>query len=68
MLVTDSLLAYTLAATLLTLTPCLDTALILRTATAEGDANLACRVRHRSQVLYLGRAGGLWFRCATGGF
>ncbi len=38
MLVTDSLLAYTLAATLLTLTPCLDTALILRTATAEGDA------------------------------
>ncbi len=36
MLVTDSLLAYTLAATLLTLTPGLDTALILRTATAEG--------------------------------
>lgn len=35
MLVTDSLLAYTLAATLLTLTPGLDTALILRTATAE---------------------------------
>jgi threonine/homoserine/homoserine lactone efflux protein len=38
MLVTDSLLAYTLAATLLTLTPGLDTALILRTATAKGDA------------------------------
>ncbi|MDX6022255.1 LysE family translocator [Scandinavium sp. V105_16] len=36
MLVTDSLLAYTLAATLLALTPGLDTALILRTATAEG--------------------------------
>lgn len=36
MLVTDSLLAYTLAATLLTLTPGLDTALILRTTTAEG--------------------------------
>ncbi|HBR1673872.1 TPA: LysE family translocator [Klebsiella quasipneumoniae subsp. quasipneumoniae] len=36
MLVTDSLLAYILAATLLTLTPGLDTALILRTATAEG--------------------------------
>ncbi|HFZ8993475.1 TPA: LysE family translocator [Citrobacter freundii] len=36
MLVTDSLIAYTLAATLLTLTPGLDTALILRTATAEG--------------------------------
>lgn len=36
MTVTDALLAYTLAATLLTLTPGLDTALILRTATAEG--------------------------------
>lgn len=36
MSVTDSLLAYTLAATLLTLTPGLDTALILRTAAAEG--------------------------------
>ncbi len=36
MLVADSLLAYTLAATLLTLTPGLDTALILRTAVAEG--------------------------------
>ena len=34
--VSDSLLAYTLAATLLTLTPGLDTALILRTAAAEG--------------------------------
>lgn len=34
--VTDSLLAYILAATLLTLTPGLDTALILRTATVEG--------------------------------
>ena len=38
MLVTDSLLAYTLAATLLSLTPGLDTALILRTATAEGGS------------------------------
>jgi len=36
MTVTDALLAYTLAATLLTLTPGLDTALILRTATADG--------------------------------
>ena len=36
MSVTDALLAFTLAATLLTLTPGLDTALILRTATAEG--------------------------------
>ncbi|MEQ5183828.1 LysE family translocator [Providencia alcalifaciens] len=36
MSVTDSLLAYTLAATLLTLTPGLDTALILRTAAVEG--------------------------------
>lgn len=36
MSVIDSLLAYTLSATLLTLTPGLDTALILRTATAEG--------------------------------
>ena len=36
MSVTDALLAYTLAATLLTLTPGLDTALILRTATVEG--------------------------------
>lgn len=34
--VTDSLFAYILAATLLTLTPGLDTALILRTATVEG--------------------------------
>lgn len=33
---TDSLLAYSLAALLLTLTPGLDTALILRTACAEG--------------------------------
>ncbi|MDZ7280251.1 LysE family translocator [Pantoea eucrina] len=36
MSVADSLLAYTLAATLLTLTPGLDTALILRTAAVEG--------------------------------
>ena len=36
MSVTDSLLAYAFAALLLTLTPGLDTALILRTATAEG--------------------------------
>ncbi len=36
MTVTDSLLAYSLAATLLTITPGLDTALILRTATLEG--------------------------------
>lgn len=34
MSVTDSLLAFTLAATLLTLTPGLDTALILRTSVA----------------------------------
>lgn len=33
---TDNLLAFTLAATLLTLTPGLDTALVLRTATVEG--------------------------------
>lgn len=33
---TDALLAYSLAALLLTLTPGLDTALILRTAAAEG--------------------------------
>lgn len=36
MSVTDALLAFCLAATLLTMTPGLDTALILRTATAEG--------------------------------
>ncbi|WP_340618530.1 LysE family translocator [Xenorhabdus entomophaga] len=36
MAVMDSLLAFTVAATLLTLTPGLDTALVLRTATAEG--------------------------------
>jgi threonine/homoserine/homoserine lactone efflux protein len=36
MSVTDALLAFTFAATLLTLTPGLDTALILRTAAAEG--------------------------------
>ncbi|MDI7689016.1 LysE family translocator [Cronobacter malonaticus] len=36
MSVTDALLAYTLAATLLTLAPGLDTALILRTAAADG--------------------------------
>lgn len=36
MSVTDNLLAFTLAATVLTLTPGLDTALILRTATVEG--------------------------------
>ncbi|WGC21214.1 LysE family translocator [Enterobacter ludwigii] len=37
MTVTDALLAYTLAATLLTLTPGLDTALILRNAAADGS-------------------------------
>ncbi len=36
MSMTDNLLAFTLAATLLTLTPGLDTALVLRTATVEG--------------------------------
>jgi threonine/homoserine/homoserine lactone efflux protein len=36
MSVIDSLIAFTLAATLLTLTPGLDTALILRTAAVEG--------------------------------
>ncbi|MDC9606317.1 LysE family translocator [Xenorhabdus griffiniae] len=36
MTVMDSLLAFTVAATLLTLTPGLDTALVLRTATVEG--------------------------------
>jgi threonine/homoserine/homoserine lactone efflux protein len=36
MIVYDSLLAFSLAAMLLTLTPGLDTALILRTACAEG--------------------------------
>ncbi|HJE67816.1 MAG TPA: LysE family translocator, partial [Pseudomonas oryzihabitans] len=34
----DNLLAFTLAASLLTLTPGLDTALILRTAAVEGRA------------------------------
>ncbi|WP_460139637.1 LysE family translocator [Pseudomonas sp. S2_E01] len=34
--IADNLLAFTLAATLLTLTPGLDTALVLRTATVEG--------------------------------
>ncbi len=63
MLVTDSLLAYTLAATLLTLTPGLDTALILRTATAEGGRKaLHAALGIDLRVLYLGRAGGLWFR------
>ncbi|NBF04298.1 LysE family transporter [Pseudomonas sp. Fl5BN2] len=36
MSLTDNLLAFTFAATLLTLTPGLDTALVLRTATVEG--------------------------------
>lgn len=36
MTLADSLLAFTLAATLLTITPGLDTALVLRTATVEG--------------------------------
>ena len=36
MSVTDALMAFTFAAALLTLTPGLDTALILRTATVEG--------------------------------
>ena len=36
MLITDSVLAFTFAATLLTLTPGLDTAMVLRTATVEG--------------------------------
>lgn len=36
MSIADTLLAFTLAATLLTLTPGLDTALVLRTATVEG--------------------------------
>ncbi|KHN89806.1 lysine transporter LysE [Pectobacterium actinidiae] len=37
MTLTESLMAFTFAATLLTLTPGLDTALILRTATVEGS-------------------------------
>ncbi|MEQ9893705.1 LysE family translocator [Pectobacterium aroidearum] len=37
MTLTESLIAFTFAATLLTLTPGLDTALILRTATVEGS-------------------------------
>jgi threonine/homoserine/homoserine lactone efflux protein len=41
MTATDSLLAFTLAATLLTITPGLDTALILRTATVEGSRQAA---------------------------
>jgi threonine/homoserine/homoserine lactone efflux protein len=36
MAIADNLLAFTLAATLLTITPGLDTALVLRTATVEG--------------------------------
>ena len=36
MSIADNLLAFTFAATLLTLTPGLDTALVLRTATVEG--------------------------------
>lgn len=36
MTIFDTLLAYSIAATLLTLTPGLDTALILRTASVEG--------------------------------
>jgi threonine/homoserine/homoserine lactone efflux protein len=34
--IADNLIAFTFAATLLTLTPGLDTALVLRTATVEG--------------------------------
>lgn len=68
MLVTDSLLAYTLAATLLTLTPGLDTALILRTATAEGGRKALHAALGIDLGALSGRAGGLWFRCATGGF
>jgi len=37
MTLTDSLVSYTFAITLLTLTPGLDTALILRTAASEGS-------------------------------
>lgn len=45
MSVTDALLAFTFAATLLTLTPGLDTALILRTSTVEG-----CRKAIQAQL------------------
>lgn len=38
MSIMDSLLTFSLAAVLLTLTPGLDTALILRTATTEGKS------------------------------
>lgn len=41
MSVADSLFAYSFAALLLTLTPGLDTALILRTATVEGGKSLS---------------------------
>ncbi len=69
MLVTDSLLAYTLAATLLTLTPGLDTALILRTATAEGGRKaLHAALGIDLGCFILGRRGGLWLRGAAGGF
>jgi threonine/homoserine/homoserine lactone efflux protein len=46
MSVADSLLAYSFAALLLTLTPGLDTALILRTATVEGGKSLSGGAGH----------------------
>ena len=69
MLVTDSLLAFYPRCYLLTLTPGLDTALILRTATAEGDAK-PCMPRLSIDLgcFIWGALVAFGFRCATGGF
>lgn len=63
MSVADSLLAYSFAALLLTLTPGLDTALILRTSTVEGGK----RPFRRHWVLILGvLSGARWWPSASG--
>jgi threonine/homoserine/homoserine lactone efflux protein len=56
----EHLIAFTLAATLLTLTPGIDTALVLRTAAVEGRQQaLAAALRHQRWLPALGRGGGL---------
>lgn len=66
MTVTDALLAFTLAATLLTLTPGLDTALILRTATAEGGKKAFHAALGIDVGCFMGSNGGFWAGGAAG--
>ncbi len=61
MTIAQAIAAYVVAAGLLTLTPGLDTALILRTAAVEGPKRAAfAQCGHQYRLPDLGRRGGPW--------